>query len=129
MLAAVSIETEPAMFKHILIPTDGSPVAAKAIHAGVALAKEMGATVTGYYAQEPLPAHLYGEGYIADRELVAELERSRRSSRPASSSRPGIGPALAHMECGLGMLVDLPSTDAADDRGLRGDFLPGPQIE
>ena len=51
MLAAVSIETEPAMFKHILIPTDGSPVAAKAIHAGVALAKEMGATVTGYYAR------------------------------------------------------------------------------
>ena len=78
MLAAVSIETEPAMFKHILIPTDGSPVAAKAIHAGVALAKEMGATVTGYYAQEPLPAHLYSEGYIADKKLVAELERRSR---------------------------------------------------
>jgi len=66
------------MFKHILIPTDGSPVAAKAIHAGVALAKEMGATVTSYYAQEPLPAHLYAEGYFADKKLVAELERRAR---------------------------------------------------
>jgi nucleotide-binding universal stress UspA family protein len=63
------------MFKHILIPTDGSPVAAKAISAGVALAKEMGASVTGYYAIEPPPTHLYGEGYLADRRLVDELAR------------------------------------------------------
>ena len=41
------------MYKHILIPTDGSDVAAKAINAGVALAKEMGAKVTGFYAEEP----------------------------------------------------------------------------
>lgn len=66
------------MFKRILIPTDGSPVAAKAIQAGVALAKEMGASVTGYYAIEPPPTHVYGEGYLADRKLVAELERRSR---------------------------------------------------
>jgi nucleotide-binding universal stress UspA family protein len=63
------------MFKHILIPTDGSPVAAKAIKAGVALAKEMGASVTAYYAIEPPPTHIYGEGYLADRKLVDELAR------------------------------------------------------
>ena len=63
------------MFKHILIPTDGSEVAAKAIRAGVALAKEMGAKVTGYHAQEPVPTHIYGEGYVADKQLVAEFER------------------------------------------------------
>ena len=66
------------MFKHILIPTDGSPVAAKAIKAGVALAKEMGARVTGFYAIEPPPTHLYGEGYLAERNLVEELERRAR---------------------------------------------------
>jgi nucleotide-binding universal stress UspA family protein len=63
------------MFKHILIPTDGSRTAAKAITAGVKLAKEMGARVTGFYAQEPLPMHIHGEGYIADKELVAEFEK------------------------------------------------------
>ena len=63
------------MFKHILIPTDGSEVADKAIAAGVTLAKEMGASVTAYFAIEPAPTHIYGEGYLADRRLVAELER------------------------------------------------------
>ena len=72
------------MFKHILIPTDGSPVAEKAIKAGVKLAAEMGATVTAYYAVEPAPTHLYGEGYLADRKLVEELER--RASDNAKKS-------------------------------------------
>jgi nucleotide-binding universal stress UspA family protein len=63
------------MFKHILIPTDGSDVAAKAIHAGVALAKEMGAKVTGVYAEEPRLLHLHNEGYRIETDLLAELER------------------------------------------------------
>ena len=63
------------MFKHILIPTDGSRTAAKAITAGVKLAKEMGARVSGFYAQEPLPLHIYGEGYVADKALAAEVEK------------------------------------------------------
>lgn len=66
------------MFKHILIPTDGSPVSAKAVKAGIALAKESGAKVTGYYAVEPAPARLYGEGYITDRQSVVEFERRSR---------------------------------------------------
>lgn len=66
------------MFKHILIPTDGSAVSAKAVKAGIALAKEAGAKVTGYYAVEPVPTRLYGEGYVADRQSVAEFERRMR---------------------------------------------------
>jgi nucleotide-binding universal stress UspA family protein len=66
------------MFKHILIPTDGSSVSAKAVKAGIALAKEAGAKVTGYYAVEPVPARLYGEGYVVDRQSVAEFERRMR---------------------------------------------------
>lgn len=72
------------MFKHILIPTDGSPVAEKAIAAGVNLAAEMGATVTGYYAVEPPPTHLYGEGYLAERKLVEELERRAQENAKKS---------------------------------------------
>jgi nucleotide-binding universal stress UspA family protein len=68
------------MFKHILIPTDGSAVSAKAVKAGIALAKEHGARVTGYHAVEPVPTHLYGEGYIADRQTVAEFERRIRAA-------------------------------------------------
>jgi len=63
------------MFKHILIPTDGSDTALKAVKAGVALAAEIGAKVTGYCAQEPVPTHIHGEGYIADKAMVQEFER------------------------------------------------------
>ena len=41
------------MFKHILIPTDGSDVSRKAILYGVQLAKEYGAKVTGLTVVEP----------------------------------------------------------------------------
>jgi nucleotide-binding universal stress UspA family protein len=68
------------MFKHILIPTDGSPVSAKAVKAGIALAKQTGARVTAYYAVEPVPMRLYGEGYVTDRQMVAEFERRARTA-------------------------------------------------
>ena len=63
------------MFKHILIPTDGSPVANKAVKAGVGLAKSLGAKVTGYYAVEVIQPHIYGEGYVIDRGTIKEFER------------------------------------------------------
>jgi nucleotide-binding universal stress UspA family protein len=44
------------MFKHILIPTDGSDLSRKAILYGVQLAKEAGAKVTGLTVTEPYQA-------------------------------------------------------------------------
>ena len=87
------------MFKHILIPTDGSAVAAKAIHAGVQLAAEMGATVTGYYAVEPPPTHLYGEGYLAERSLVAELERRATENARKSVDEIATAAKAAGVKC------------------------------
>lgn len=49
------------MFKHILIPTDGSTLAAKGIRAGVRLAKSLGARVTGLYVVFPYVPPMYGE--------------------------------------------------------------------
>ena len=87
------------MFKRILIPTDGSPVAAKAIKAGVALAKERGATVTGYYAIEPAPTHIYGEGYLADKRLVEELERRAREVAQRSLDEVAAAAKAAGVQC------------------------------
>jgi nucleotide-binding universal stress UspA family protein len=45
------------MFKHILLPTDGSRQSNKAVKAGIRLAQTLGACVTGYFAVElPWPA-------------------------------------------------------------------------
>ena len=52
------------MFRHILIPTDGSKLAAKGIKAGVKLAKKLGAKVTGVYVALPYVPPVYGEAAI-----------------------------------------------------------------
>ncbi len=65
------------MFKHILIPTDGSEISQKAIKAGVAFAKSTGARVTGYYALHE-PPFLYNRFGNLDNQIKAELERRAR---------------------------------------------------
>lgn len=66
------------MFKHILLPTDGSPVANKAVKAGIALARQLGARVTGYYAMERVPPPVYAEGYIPDPQTLALWDKRTR---------------------------------------------------
>jgi nucleotide-binding universal stress UspA family protein len=78
------------MFKHILIPTDGSDTAMKAVRAGIALAAETGAKITAYCAQEPVPTQIHGEGHVADKQMVALYEEraakfARRSVRAAEA--------------------------------------------
>jgi nucleotide-binding universal stress UspA family protein len=38
------------MFKHLLIPTDGTALSARAVKAGIKLASQTGARITGYHA-------------------------------------------------------------------------------
>jgi len=66
------------MFRHILIPTDGSPVSAKAVKAGIAFAKQIGAKVTGYCALEPVYAQIYGEGYMITGRALTQMEKRAR---------------------------------------------------
>lgn len=47
------------MFKHILLPTDGSPLSRKAVIRGVALAKALNAKVTGVFAAPPATPVIY----------------------------------------------------------------------
>lgn len=53
------------MFKHLLIATDGSEVAAKAVDQGLALAKSVGAKVTVVTVSEPWTAIVSGEMGVA----------------------------------------------------------------
>jgi len=52
------------MYRHILIPTDGSKLAMKGIKAGVKLAKSLGAKVTGVYVIAPYAPLIYGEAAL-----------------------------------------------------------------
>jgi nucleotide-binding universal stress UspA family protein len=42
------------MYKHLLVPVDGSPLTDRAIEVSVRLARQLGAAITGFIA-EPLP--------------------------------------------------------------------------
>jgi nucleotide-binding universal stress UspA family protein len=55
---------ETHMFKHILIPTDGSSLSRKGIKAGVKLAGSLGARVTGLYVMFPYVPPMYGEAAL-----------------------------------------------------------------
>lgn len=54
------------MFKHILVPTDGSTLSADAALRAVDFAKATGAKLTFFYAQPEYPAQFFGEGALID---------------------------------------------------------------
>ena len=68
------------MFKHILIPTDGSPLSNQAAVAGVQFAKALGARVTGFFAAPaatPLVySHFLPVGYMPPEEHAALIEKT-----------------------------------------------------
>ena len=64
------------MFKHILVPTDGSELSQKTAARAVTFAREAGAKVTAFYAKPEYPVTYYGEGALIDPttpEKFAEL--------------------------------------------------------
>lgn len=68
------------MFKHILIPTDGTELSEKAIRAGVELAGQIGARVTGFYAAEEYPVPPFGE-YVPPDLLSPDEFRANEEAR------------------------------------------------
>jgi len=52
------------MYQHILLPTDGSRLSLKAATHAVALAKAMGAQLTGFHASPEYPLPIYADGVI-----------------------------------------------------------------
>jgi len=59
------------MFKHILVPSDGSPFSQAAVGKAVAFARETGARITAFYAKPSPPIPYYGEGIGANWQMPA----------------------------------------------------------
>ena len=59
------------MFKHILVPSDGSEFSQAAVEKAVAFAKETGARITAFYAKPSPPIPYYGEGIGANWQMPA----------------------------------------------------------
>ena len=65
------------MFKHILIPTDGSALALKAAKAGIRLAAQHGARVTVFHAVDAWQP-VYTSAYAADARTFVDFEKHAR---------------------------------------------------
>jgi len=63
------------MYRHILIPTDGSELAQRGVAHGLALAKSVGAKVTAIYVVEPLLA--------VTGDFASVLDRAENAAREA----------------------------------------------
>ncbi len=65
------------MFKHILLPTDGSPLSEAAIQKGMRVAKSLGAQVTGLYVIPPY--RLLGGGQESLSDTKAQYEKDSKA--------------------------------------------------
>jgi nucleotide-binding universal stress UspA family protein len=92
------------MYKHLLLPTDGSKLSDKAVAHGIALAKALGARVTMFYASPDYPTPIYSEGVVFDpmskREYakhVAEDARRLLDRAAAKAKTAGVECKTAHV--------------------------------
>jgi nucleotide-binding universal stress UspA family protein len=73
------------MYRHILVPTDGSKLSHKAVAAAAKLAKASGARLTGVYVIPPYTPPVYGEGvaYVPEMTPKAYKELTEREAKKA----------------------------------------------
>ena len=68
------------MFKHILVPTDGSQLSTDTVRRAVSFASDAGARITFFFAKPDYPVAFYGEGALIDPttpEKFAEMADSQ----------------------------------------------------
>ena len=77
------------MYRHLLLPTDGSKLAGKGFKTGVKLARALGAKVTGVYVIAPYTPPVYGDAAmyympgLSPREYEKSAEQTARKALAA----------------------------------------------
>ncbi len=69
------------MYKHLLLPTDGSPLSEDAVRRGVQFAQQLGAKVTGFYAMPEFEVMSYS---------MAMVENSKESFMRQAQERAAL---------------------------------------
>ena len=106
------------MYKHILIATDGSELAKKAVTTGLALAKELKAKVTAVTATEPWTAMVTGEAGFAfpidEIEKEAALNAARILAAVSEAAR------MQNVTCETVNVKDFPAEGIIETAKARG---------
>jgi nucleotide-binding universal stress UspA family protein len=61
----------PRMFRRILVATDGSRLATRAVTAAISLANSVGARLVAFYAAPTYPLPVYGDAQLHDRSATS----------------------------------------------------------
>ena len=67
------------MYKHLLLPTDGSPLSEGAMRRGVQFARQVGAKVTGFYAMPEFRVMAYTIAMLDDSHTIFEKQAMVRA--------------------------------------------------
>ncbi len=87
------------MYRHILVPTDGSPLSHKAAKAAIAFAKKVGARVTAYHALEIIPTYLSGEAALMDPTVFEIVEKTARKRAEKDVAKIAAAAGAAGVAC------------------------------
>lgn len=96
------------MFKNILVPTDGSKLAAKGIREGVRLAKALRASVTGVYVAAPYTPPIYSEASVYSNAPFSAKEYDKLTEKAARKALDVIRRAAqaADVRCRMRVVTD-----------------------
>ena len=90
------------MFKHILVPTDGSQLSSDTVKRAIAFAKETNARITFFFAKPDYPMAFYGEGALIDpttpdkfAEMAEQQAREILAAHEAAAKAEGVVSASA----------------------------------
>ena len=72
------------MFRHLLVPTDGSQLSARAAQAAVGFAKEAGASITAVSVAEPFPYSALSESAFLPDQSRYEVQMREHAKRYVS---------------------------------------------
>ncbi len=134
------------MYKHILVPTDGSKLSTQAVEAAVRLAASLGAKVTGFFAAPPATPIMFKgllpAGYATPEEHEQNIRKAAQSYLGAiekAATSAGVpcevmtvtsdSPADAILAAAKKRRCDLIFMASHGRRGLRRDSMLGSETQ
>lgn len=109
------------MFKHILVPIDGSQLSSETAKRAVAFAKEAGAKITFFFAKPDYPVAFYGEGALIDPTTPEKFaEMADRQAQEILGRAEALARDAGVASSGVASVSDVPYQaiiDAASDAG------------
>ena len=87
------------MYKHLLVPIDGSRLSLKALNSAVKLARLARARLTVMHVVAPFDPLIYAEGYVVGAETLKDYEAAAREKGEQHLQRAAGAARKAEVEC------------------------------